>query len=101
MELGPAIISAVKDAGKTGKVKLITFNEENDTIQGVKDGIVEGTIVQNPYEFGRQAVTLMAKKLRGQDINIPENKAFIVATRVIGKDNVDDFWANLKKLRGH
>ena len=98
---GPAIISAVKDAGKTGKVKLITFDEENDTLQGVKDGVVEGTIVQNPYEFGRQAVTLMAKKLRGQDINIPENKAFIVATRVIGTDNVDDFWANLKKLRGH
>jgi ribose transport system substrate-binding protein len=98
---GPAIISAVKDAGKTGKVKLITFDEENDTLQGVKDGVVEGTIVQNPYEFGRQAVTLMAKKLRGQDINIPENKAFIVPTRVIGKDNVDDFWANLKRLRGH
>ena len=98
---GPAIIGAVKDAGKVGKVKIVTFDEENDTLQAVKDGIDEATVVQNPYEFGRQAVTLMAKKLRGEDINIPENKAFIVPTRAITKDNVDEFWANLKKLRGH
>src|ERR1700756_5361379 len=98
---GPAIIGAVKDAGKVGKVKIVTFDEENDTLQAVKDGIDEATVVQNPYEFGRQAVTLMAKKLRGEDINIPESKAFIVPTRAITKDNVDEFWANLKKLRGH
>ena len=98
---GPAIIGAVKDAGKVGKVKIVTFDEENDTLQAVKDGVDEATVVQNPYEFGRQAVTLMAKKLRGEDINIPESKAFIVPTRAISKDNVDEFWANLKKLRGH
>ena len=34
----------------------------------------KSTVVQNPYEFGRQAVTLMAKKLRGEDFKIPENK---------------------------
>jgi ribose transport system substrate-binding protein len=98
---GPAIINATKEAGKVGKVKLVLFDEENDTLQGVKDGAVEATVVQNPYEFGRQAVTLMAKKVRGEDIKIPENKAFIVATRAIDKSNVDEFWANLKKLRGH
>jgi len=98
---GPAIIGAVKDAGKAGKVKIVTFDEENDTLQGIKDGYIEATVVQNPYEFGRQAVTLMAKKLRGQDINIPEKKAFIVPTRAIDKTNVDEFWAKLKELRGH
>jgi ribose transport system substrate-binding protein len=98
---GPAIINATKDAGKIGKVKLVLFDEENDTLQGVKDGAVEATVVQNPYEFGRQAVTLMAKKLRGEDLTIPESKAFIVPTRAIDKSNVDEFWANLKKLRGH
>ena len=65
---GPAIINATKEAGKIGKVKLVLFDEENDTLQGVKDGAVEATVVQNPYEFGRQAVTLMAKKLRGEDL---------------------------------
>ncbi len=98
---GPAILNAVKDANKIGKVKIVTFDEENDTLQGVKDGAIEATVVQNPYEFGRQAVTLMAKKLRDENPNIPADGKVIVPTRAIDKGNVDEFWANLKKLRGH
>jgi ribose transport system substrate-binding protein len=98
---GPAILNAVKDANKIGKVKIVTFDEENDTLQGVKDGAIEATVVQNPYEFGRQAVTLMAKKLRNENPDIPTDGKVIVPTRAIDKSNVDEFWANLKKLRGH
>ena len=98
---GPAILNAVKDANKVGKVKIVTFDEENDTLQGVKDGAIEATVVQNPYEFGRQAVTLMAKKLRNENADVPADGKVIVPTRAIDKSNVDEFWANLKKLRGH
>jgi ribose transport system substrate-binding protein len=98
---GPAILNAVKDANKIGKVKIVTFDEENDTLQGVKDGAIEATVVQNPYEFGRQAVTLMAKKLRNENPEIPADGKVIVPTRAIDKSNVDEFWANLKKFRGH
>jgi ribose transport system substrate-binding protein len=98
---GPAIVNTVKTAGKTGKVKIITFDEEDDTLQGIKDGIVDATVVQNPYEFGHQSVLLMAKKLRGEEVQIPENKQVIVPTRAIDKSNVDEFWATLKTLRGH
>jgi ribose transport system substrate-binding protein len=98
---GPAIVNSVKTAGKAGKVKVITFDEEDDTLQGIKDGIVDATVVQNPYEFGHQSVLLLAKKLRGEEVQIPENKQVIVPTRAIDKSSVDDFWANLKKLRGH
>jgi ribose transport system substrate-binding protein len=98
---GPAIVNAVKAAGKAGKVKVVTFDEEDDTLQGIKDGVVEATVVQNPYEFGHQSVLLLAKTLRGEQVDIPENKQVIVPTRAIDKSNVDDFWATLKKLRGH
>jgi ribose transport system substrate-binding protein len=98
---GPAIVNAVKTAGKAGKVKIITFDEEDDTLQGIKDGIVDATVVQNPYEFGHQSVLLMTKKLRGEELQIPENKQVIVPTRAIDKNNLDDFWTTLKTLRGH
>jgi ribose transport system substrate-binding protein len=98
---GPAIVNAVKTAGKAGKVKIITFDEEDDTLQGIKDGIVDATVVQNPYEFGHQSVLLMTKKLRGEEVQIPENKQVIVPTRAIDKSNLDDFWTTLKTLRGH
>jgi ribose transport system substrate-binding protein len=98
---GPAIVNSVKTAGKAGKVKVVTFDEEDDTLQGIKDGVVESTVVQNPYEFGHQSTLLLAKTLRGEEVQIPENKQVIVPTRAIDKSNVDEFWANLKKLRGH
>ena len=33
---GPAILNAVKDAGKVGKVKIVSFDEEDETLTGVK-----------------------------------------------------------------
>jgi ABC-type sugar transport system substrate-binding protein len=35
---GPAILNAVKDANKVGQVKIICFDEEDETLAGVKDG---------------------------------------------------------------
>src|SRR5262247_3809098 len=35
---GPAIVSAVREAGKTGKVKIVAFDEEDETLSGIKDG---------------------------------------------------------------
>ena len=33
-----------------GKIKLVGFDENDITLQGVKDGTVAGTIVQHPYQ---------------------------------------------------
>ncbi|MCY3024352.1 MAG: sugar-binding protein [Planctomycetota bacterium] len=97
---GPAILRAVKDADKVGKVKIVCFDEEDETLKGVKDGAIYATVVQQPYEFGYQAIKLMAKVCGGDKSAIPANKLQIVPTLAINKANVDEFWANLKKLRG-
>ena len=47
---GPEIYSAVKDAGKQGKVKIVAFDQEADTMTGVKDGTIYGAVVQQPYQ---------------------------------------------------
>src|SRR5918911_45314 len=49
-----AILNAVRDAGRTGQVKIIAFDEDDETLAGVKSGAIAGTIVQQPYEFGYQ-----------------------------------------------
>jgi ribose transport system substrate-binding protein len=97
---GPAIYNAVKEAGQQGKIKIVCFDEEDETLAGVRDGTIYATVVQQPYEFGRQAIILMAKVLRGDKAAIPANKQIIVPTLAIDKEKVDEFAANLKKLRG-
>lgn len=97
---GPAILSAVKDAGKAGKVKIVCFDEEDDTLAGVKDGSIDATIVQQPFEFGYQAIIMLNKALNGDKSAIPANKLMIIPTKVVNKDNVEEFKTNLDKLRG-
>src|SRR2546423_3171573 len=71
---GHAIVNAVKDAGKTDKIKIVCFDEEDETLAGVKDGSIFATVVQQPFEFGRQSVILMSKILKGDKSVIPANK---------------------------
>jgi ribose transport system substrate-binding protein len=96
---GPAILNAVKSGGKVGQVKIVCFDEEAETLAGVAEGAIQGTIVQQPFEFGRQAVTKMAKYLGG-DKSVLEGGKQIVPTLSIKKDNVADFQAKLKTLLG-
>jgi len=97
---GPAILNAVKDAGKTGQVKIIAFDEEDETLAGVKDGAIYATVVQQPYEFGYQSVKLMDKVIGGDKSAVPANKQIIVPTLVVKKDSVEEFTAKINKLRG-
>src|SRR4029453_2536014 len=46
---GPAILSAVRDAGRIGQVKIIAFDEDDETLSGVKSGAILGTAVQQPF----------------------------------------------------
>jgi len=97
---GPAILNAVKDAGKTGSIKIVCFDEEDETLAGVKSGAIFGTVVQQPYEFGHQAITRMARYLGGDKSVIPASKQMFVPTLVVQKGNVDQFSAKLRALRG-
>ena len=97
---GPAIFGAVKEAGKIGKVKIVTFDEEDATLNGIKEGAIYGTIVQQPFEFGYQSMIKLAKAIGGDRSGIPPNKLDIVPTLAIKKDGVEDFIVKINKLRG-
>jgi ribose transport system substrate-binding protein len=97
---GPAIVSAVKDAGKIGQVKIVCFDEEDDTLAGIKSGAIYATVVQQPYEFGYQSMKMMARILSGDKSAIPAGKQIFVETKIIKKDTVDEFTTKLNSLRG-
>jgi ribose transport system substrate-binding protein len=97
---GPAIVSAVREAGKTGKVKIVAFDEEDETLSGVKDGSIYATVVQQPFEFGFRSMELMAKYLDGDKAVIPATKQIFVPTLAIKKEEVEEFTKKINGLRG-
>lgn len=95
---GPAILNAVRNAKKTSQVKIVCFDEDADTLAGIASGDIYGTIVQQPYEFGKQAIERMDKFLHGDKTQL--NGKTYIPTQAIKKDNVADFQTKLKKLLG-
>ena len=94
----PQIYNAVKDAGKAGKVKIIGFDEDVQTLRGVADGTIIATVVQQPFEFGYLSMINMDKVLRGDTSFIPANKQIIIPTRVIDKASVGEFQTAMRAL---
>ena len=92
----PRIYEVLKESGKLGQIKVIGFDEDPITLGGVREGTIEATVVQQPYEWGYQGMKLMAKYLEGDKSMIPANKLIIVPTKVIDKSNVDAFETELK-----
>ncbi|HYG10863.1 MAG TPA: sugar-binding protein [Pyrinomonadaceae bacterium] len=97
---GPAIVNALKESGKTGQVKIIAFDEEDETLAGVRDGSIYATVVQQPYEFGYQAIKMMAQVAKGDRSAIPADKKVIVPTLVIKRDGIEEFQRKINGLRG-
>src|SRR3954449_9542184 len=97
---GPAILNAVRDAGRVGQVKIVAFDEDDETLTGVKSGAIVGTVVQQPYEFGYQSVTLLEKALTGDRSGIPPGRQVFIPTRVIRQNDVDELKKELAQLRG-
>ena len=87
----PQIYNAVKAAGKEGQVKIVGFDEDQQTLKGIAEGVIDGTVVQQPYEFGYQSMIKLAKYIEGDKSVVPENELDIVPTQIIDKSNVEDF----------
>jgi ribose transport system substrate-binding protein len=93
----PGILAALGDAGLLGTMKVVGFDEEMVVLDAVEAGHAYGTIVQNPYEYGRTSVELLYKLIKGEDAGIPADMLYAVPARLILADMVPEFKETLKK----
>jgi ribose transport system substrate-binding protein len=97
----PRIYEALRDAGKLGQITVVGFDDDPITLGGVKEGTVAATVVQQPFEWAYQGMKLMAAYLKGDKSGVPADGLIIVPTKIIGKDDVDTYAANLKAMSGN
>jgi ribose transport system substrate-binding protein len=97
----PRIYEALRDSGKLGQITVVGFDDDPITLGGVKEGNIAGTVVQQPFEWAYQGMKLMAAYVGGDKSGIPADGLIIVPTKIIGKDDVDAYAANLKAMAGN
>jgi ribose transport system substrate-binding protein len=78
---GIGIAQVVQQFQKEDDVYIIAFDTLPETINYIKSGVIEATVVQEPYEMGYRAVKMMTELLEGKEIS----KVNHTETRVIRK----------------
>jgi ribose transport system substrate-binding protein len=103
----PAMLRAVKQSKLDKAPVIVGFDEDYQTLDAIQKGDIVGTIVQNPYEFGYQSIRILKAFADGNNDflkkeypSIDAQNRIYIDHRVIAKNNVDEFYTNLKKLRG-
>ena len=100
---GPAIALAIDRLGKQGKVKAAAFDEEEQTLKAVEDGIIAATVVQKPFQFGYLSSKWMhelATDPVGAMKKLPKDGILDTGVEVINKANVVDFKKKLAEMKG-
>ncbi len=64
----PGAAQAVKEAGKTGKVKIVGFDAIPTTLKYCAEGVVQAIVEQRPYRMGYLAVRYLKDALEGKKI---------------------------------
>lgn len=85
-------LDAIADSGRSGEILLVTFDAEPEFLQLIRDGILTGSAMQQPFLMGETAVSNLHRHLQGE--TVPHQQKLPVLA--ISADNID---ANLALIR--
>jgi ribose transport system substrate-binding protein len=84
-DMGLGVARAVANAGKTGKIKIISVDGVKDALTAVKNGEVDAVVAQYPYAIGLMGMEACQAAAKGA--TLPANVEAPV--ELVTKDNAD------------
>jgi ribose transport system substrate-binding protein len=85
---GPAILAAVRAAGKAGKVKIVCFDDDSATLDGIATEDIYGSVIQISTRIGYETVKRMDKYLAGDKKQLSDGKV-LFNTLAVNKSLVE------------
>lgn len=80
------MLLGLQKANLTEKVRLVGFDASEKLIGGLRDGKIEGLVVQSPFDMGETAVRTLVGHLRG----VKAESRINTAVRVVTKADLSD-----------
>lgn len=81
------IANAVDNLNKTDEIMVVGFDNSDDIIAGLNNGIIRGTAVQMPTVMGSKSVELMVDLINGNEL---EEKEVDTGVVMVTQDNLED-----------
>jgi ribose transport system substrate-binding protein len=79
-------ITGVREAKKEGRINIVGYDTSDPIVQALRDGKVQGVIVQYPYGEGQKGIETLVAAINGGKVERNQTAPFVVAT----PENVDD-----------
>lgn len=80
------MLLALEKAKLGGKVKMIGFDASDKLVDGVKRGVIDGLVLQDPFKMGYLSVKTMVMHLRGQKVEARTD----TGARLVDKANLSE-----------
>jgi ribose transport system substrate-binding protein len=75
------VATGVKQAGKSGKVKIVGFDAGPDQIKQLEAGDVQALVAQKPYDIGQQGVEQALNALGGKSVTKEIQTESLIVTK--------------------
>ena len=75
------MLRALQNAGLAGKIRFVGFDSSDKLVQGLKDGHIDGLVLQNPFAMGYVGVKTLVGHIRGERVERFIDTGAAVVTR--------------------
>jgi ribose transport system substrate-binding protein len=85
----PAALEAMKQVGKTGQIKVVGFDESDETQAALASGAIHSSVLQDTYRAGYEAIRVLADEARNVARGPAEQSPIVnVRINVLTADNL-------------
>jgi ribose transport system substrate-binding protein len=78
-------LQGLRSQSRTGDIKMIGFDTEKALIDGLKEGVIDSLVAQNPYKMGYEGVKAVLARLEGQEVP----RRIDTGVNLVTKDNME------------
>jgi len=80
-------VKAIEEAGRMGQILVFGIDGDEDALQAVADGRLEGTVFQDAEAQARQAVYCAIDLAKNKEVH----KEYVIPFKPVTKDNIKDY----------
>lgn len=84
--MGNGIANSIEQNGKAGEIISYAFDSDDTEIAAIKNGVLTGIVVQDPYGMGYDGVLAVIDAVEGNDVT----KDVVAQTTLVTQENIED-----------
>ena len=86
----PAALKAIEQVGRSGTIRIVGFDDAEETQAGLAAGTIHASVLQDSYRAGFESIHVLANEVRGVERGPAEQSPMlIVGINVLAADNLE------------